>query len=137
LILQESDGDPRAVRYEGHQDTAPDGDNPRADDGFFEDDKSYGLMQVMGYNARALCGVPKGTRMEFSFLLLPLTNLSFGLRIITANLAETSGHIPSAIARFNGGGRGNPPGGEILRNQSYVDSVARQAARVQLAREGA
>jgi transglycosylase-like protein with SLT domain len=137
LILQESGGDPRATRYEGHQDTVPDGDQPGADDGLFEDDKSYGLMQVMGSGARVLCGVPPGTRMEFSFLLLPLTNISFGLRILTGNLAETIGHIPSALARYNGGSYRNPVGGDVLRNQSYVDLVAAQAARVQLARAAA
>ena len=133
LILQESGGDPHAVRYEAHQDKVSDGDAPGVDDSMFEDDKSFGLMQVMGYNARSLCGVPKGVKQDFSFLLLPLTNLSFGLRILTANLVDTGGDIPTALARYNGGGSGNPIGGP-LRNQVYVDGVAGHAARVQLAR---
>lgn len=133
LILQESDGDPHAVRYEGHQDQVADGDTPNVDDGMFEDDRSYGLMQVMGYNARNFCGVPLGTKMNFGFLLLPLANLAFGLRLLSENLADTGGDVPSTLARYNGGFTGNPVGGP-LRNQSYVDAVAHNASVVQLAR---
>ena len=133
LILQESGGEPRAVRYEGHQDFVSDGDSPGVDDGMTEDDKSYGLMQVMGYNARVLCGVPKGVRMDFSFLLLPLTNLTFGLRVLNGDLIDSNGDVATALARYNGGGSGNPVGGP-LRNQSYVDGVARWSTLAQIAR---
>jgi soluble lytic murein transglycosylase-like protein len=135
LILHESAGNPKALRYEAHQDLdAPgDPDAPGADDGLLEDDKSYGLMQVMGYNARRLCGVPDGTPMNFAFLLLPMTNMAFGLRILLGELGATGGDVPSALARYNGGPSGNPRGGR-LRNQDYVDGVAADAARVQLAR---
>ncbi len=136
LVLHESNGDPRAIRYEAHQDVAAPGDpdTPGQDDGLLEDDKSYGLMQVMGYNARRLCGVPEGTPMNFGFLLLPMTGIAFGLRILTAELTATGGHVASALARYNGGSWGNPVRGGRLRNQDYVDRVAAEAARVQLAR---
>lgn len=133
LILQESDGDPNAVRYEGHQDQSPDGDTPNVDDGLWEDDRSYGLMQVMGYNARVYCGVPLGTRMNFAFLLRPLANLAFGLRLLGEELVDTGGDVATALARYNGGPSGNPVGGP-LRTQSYVDGVAAHAGIVQLAR---
>lgn len=137
LILHESNGDPGAVRFEGHQDAAAPGDpdTPGQDDGLLEDDKSYGLMQVMGYNARRLCGVRDGTPMNFGFLLLPITNLAFGLRILLGELGATGRDVPSALARYNGGPHGNPARGGRLRNQEYVDGVAADAARVQLARK--
>jgi len=58
IALQESSGRPDASRYEPHQDRAgrpdvtSDADTPDVDDGFTEDDRSWGLMQVMGYNLR-------------------------------------------------------------------------------------
>lgn len=133
LILQESNGDPNAVRYEGHQDQTQDGDIPGVDDGLFEDDRSYGLMQIMGNNARVYCGVPLGTRMNFSFLLRPLANLAFGLRLLSENLVDSNNDVSTALARYNGGFAGNPVGGP-LRNQPYVDGVAAHASIVQLAR---
>jgi hypothetical protein len=63
IILTESGGNARARRYEEHQDRASrrdapqDPDTPDVDDGELEDDASYGLMQVMGYNIRHLVGV--------------------------------------------------------------------------------
>jgi hypothetical protein len=136
LILVESAGNPRAIRYERHQDVASpgDGDKPGEDDGLLEDDCSYGLMQVMGYNARVVCGVPLGSPMNFGFMLLPVINLAFGLRILSAELQTTRLHVPSALARYNGGSWRNPPGGEELRNQAYVDKVAAAAHSVRLSR---
>lgn len=113
LILHESSGDPMAV----HHDAAPDD----------LDHTSFGLMQIEGVTAKALgCS-------DFNILFLPLTNISFGLRVLTANLTETGGDVATALARYNGGGHGNPVGGPF-RNQSYVDAVARNASVVQLAR---
>ena len=70
LILQESGGNPKARRYEPHQDRAgrpdapSDGDQPGIDDGQLEDDASYGLMQVMGSNVRDR----KSTRLNSSHI---------------------------------------------------------------------
>lgn len=131
LILTESAGDPRAVRYEAHQDRTADADTPNHDDGLLEDDKSYGLMQVMGYNIRALVGVSKRTRMNFGWALLPVANLSLGVRVLLAELKATEGDVARALARFNGG----PTGERIMadgrmRRQVYVDKVARNCRRV-------
>lgn len=130
LILAESAGNPKARRYEPHQDTGVrkvrelDPDSPDIDDGLLEDDASYGLMQVMGYNVRQLCGVAKGTPMNFGFLYLPITNLSFGLRILTAELQATRGDVSRALARYNGGPTGETlqPNGK-MRLEAYVRRV--------------
>ncbi len=138
LIMQESGGNPAARRYEPHQDRrgrpdAPsDGDQPDVDDGQLEDDASYGLMQVMGSNARRLCGVVPGSPMRFGFLCLPITNLAFGLRILTAELQATQGSVVRALCRYNGGPTGDalvPDGhGQIVfRRQEYADGVVLHA----------
>lgn len=140
-ILTESGGDPNAMRYEPHHDTPEraaregDGDQPGRDDGLLEDDRSYGLMQVLGSNIRRLCGVPPGTPMQFSFALLPLANLSLGLRVLHQELRATDNDVARALARFNGG----PTGDRLdaagrMRRAEYVELVARHAARVQNAR---
>jgi len=135
LVLTESSGNPEAVRYEPHQDRpdrtdrATDADEPGRDDGLLEDDRSYGLMQVMGSNVRRLCGIAPGVAVNFGFALRPLTNLSLGLRVLTAELAMTGGDVTRALARYNGG-----PTGDALdlaghmRRVEYVDRVARNAA---------
>lgn len=135
LILAESAGNPSATRYEPHQDRIPDGDAPLQDDGRHEDDKSYGLVQLMGYNARTLCGVPAGTRMDFQWLLLPLVNLALGLRLLVGELAATEGDVPRALSRYNGGPTGTslvpgPDGSLVMRRQEYVDRVAQHARAV-------
>lgn len=138
LILQESGGNPAARRYEPHQDrpgradAATDGDQADVDDGQLEDDASYGLMQVMGSNARRLCGVMPGAPMRFGFLALPITNLAFGLRILTAELQATQGSVVRALCRYNGGPTGDalvPDGrGQIVfRRQEYADGVVLHA----------
>lgn len=140
LILHESVGDPRATRYEAHQDTPDrqardaDPDRPGLDDGILEDDKSYGLMQVMGTNARRLVGAPPGTRMDFGWLLLPLANIAMGLRILAGELAATGGNVERALARYNGGPTGESlvsvNGALQMRRQPYVDLVHAATRRV-------
>lgn len=147
LVLQESSGNPRARRYEPHQDranrrdAASDGDTPDQDDGPLEDDASYGLCQVMGYNARILCGVPPGTLMRFDWLFLPLTNLALGLRVLFLELAavrtevvggliDPGQDIERALARYNGGPTGDDMTGGDFRLRAYVDKVALRAGQV-------
>ena len=148
LVLQESGGDPRARRYEPHQDrpgradAAGDGDQPDVDDGELEDDASYGLMQVMGSNARRLCGLRPGTPMRFGFLLLPITNLAFGLRILAAELVATQGSVVRALCRFNGGPTGDAlvsdgRGATVFRRQVYADGVVMHARAVREDRQRA
>jgi len=150
LVLQESGGHPTARRYEPHQDraarsdSASDGDQPDVDDGQLEDDASYGLMQVMGSNARRLCGVLPGSPMRFGWLCLPITNLAFGLRILTAELQATQGSVVRALCRYNGGPTGDAlvpdaHGALVFRRQEYADGVHLHArlAREDRARDAA
>lgn len=136
LVLHESGGNPLAVRYEAHQDVEGpyrqgDPDTANVDDGAYEDDKSYGLMQLMGYNARAICGVPPGTLMNYQFLLRPDANTALGLFLLLGELHASGGDVARALARYNGG----PHGGDFLdngklRRQDYVDLVRAAAKRV-------
>ncbi len=140
LILHESVGDPRAMRYEAHQDrpgrsdSASDGDRPGVDDGVLEDDRSYGLMQVLGSNIRKLCGLAPGTPMRFEWALLPIANVSLGLRMLLGELEATDGDVARAMARYNGGPSGDDPvdgpNGREMRRQIYVRSVALACERV-------
>lgn len=137
IVLTESAGKPWARRYERHQDrpSPKDGDVPGQDDGLVEDDASYGLMQVMGYNIRVLCGRSQhpedGGRMHFGFALLPLTNLVLGIRVLLAELRATGGDVPRALARYNGGPTGDRlDENGVMRRQEYVDKVHRNALRV-------
>ena len=148
LILAESAGNPKARRYEPHQDRAgrtdarSDADRPGQDDGDLEDDASYGLMQVMGYNARALVGVDIGTPMRFGWLLLPIVNIALGLRILTAELRAVASEIAlararphqlveRALCRYNGGPTGDALVRGDLRLRAYVDRIASHASDVQ------
>lgn len=144
LILGESAGNSKARRYEPHQDRSTrtdawtDPDVADEDDGDLEDDASYGLMQVMGYNARVLCGVAPGVPMRFGWLFLPQANIALGLRILTAERAAVYTKHPHeseqellvrALARYNGG----PTGDSFdlrtndIRLRAYVDRVAAHA----------
>lgn len=137
LVMQESSGNPRATRYEPHQDragrtdAASDADKPGQDDGMLEDDRSYGLMQVMGYNLRRLVGVPPGTPMKFDWALDPLFNIAAGVAVLRGELAATHGDVARALARYNGG----PTGDAIqadgkMRREEYVAGVRAWVGRV-------
>jgi hypothetical protein len=137
-VMQESSGDPRARRYEGQLDTVPDGDSPRVDDGLWEDDASYGLLQVLGTNLRAMVGVEPGVRMHFGWALRPAAGLVFGVRFLCDECLTPVGwesNVHRALARYNAGPRGSsvipgPGGSLVLSNQAYVDAVAAWTRRV-------
>jgi hypothetical protein len=137
-VMQESSGDPRARRYEGHLDSVADGDHAGVDDGLSEDDASYGLLQVLGTNLRAMVGVAPGVPMNFSWALRPAAGLVFGVRFLCDEcLAPVGGegNVHRALARYNAGPRGTSmvpgPGGSLaLSNQPYVDAVAKWTRRV-------
>lgn len=140
LVLTESSGNPKARRYEKHQDTpgrkdsASDADSPLVDDGDLEDDASYGLAQVMGTNVRRLVGVAPGVPMRFGFVFLPMMGLALGLRVLAEDLAAVQGDVPRALCRYNGGPTGTSlvpgPGGQLVyRRQEYVDKVHANALR--------
>jgi hypothetical protein len=91
-------------------------------------------MQVMGYNARRLCGVPPGTPMNFGWLCLPITNIAFGLRILAGELRATGGNVVRALCRYNGGPTDDARvddgrGGTVFRRQEYADLVLANAQR--------
>lgn len=153
LVLAESAGDPGAMRFESHLDLGgADPDAPGRDDGLGEDDRSYGLMQVMGTNLRSMVGVAPGVRMDFSWALFPMANLAFGLRLLAALLNQARRDVKArapvgflftdgvhtfppldvsvdlALARYNGGLSGNAAADwPSLRNRAYVDRVAAHA----------
>jgi soluble lytic murein transglycosylase-like protein len=136
-VLQESSGNPRARRYEPALDKVADGDTLRVDDGAFEDDASWGLLQVLGWNLRAAVGVPRGVRMSFEWALDPALGLIFGVKhLVTECLIPTGGDVARALARYNGGPNGTslvpgPQGvGLVLRRQDYIDAVKRRIPRV-------
>jgi hypothetical protein len=166
LILAESGGNPRARRFELHhdrstrRDAAADPDTCDADDGLIEDDASYGLVQILGSNIRALCGglplvvVPEFNSrpvpaesihvdgafwapMHFGFAFLPATNIVLGVRVLRAELDAVGGDVERALARYNGGGTGDdvkPEYGHDMRLRRYVDRIAEHSKRVQLDR---
>jgi transglycosylase-like protein with SLT domain len=145
IVLTESSGDPRARRYEPHQDKvgrtdAPtDPDMPGRDDASHEDDASYGLMQVMGYNWRRILGLRPGTPIDFSaFAFDPVFSLRAGVLILVAELkavyvsrphADDSERVVRALCRYNGGPTGDQlvdvagAGKQDLRRREYVDKV--------------
>ena len=146
LILTESGGLARARRYEPHQDRGDrrygyDPDTPMQDDGAFEDDASYRLMQVMGYNLRKLFGDPDhGGRevtclLDYSWAYLPMANMAAGMRVLLADLQATGGEIDRALARYNGGPTGERIVDGKLRRQVYVEKVWSNALRVKADRE--
>jgi soluble lytic murein transglycosylase-like protein len=86
-------------------------------------DASTGLMQLLAKTAKALgyTGTPQG-------LFDPATNIHYGTKLLSENLARVSGDIPRAVSAYNGGWRaslgfGTPfPNGQF-KNQGYVNRV--------------
>jgi hypothetical protein len=154
MVLTESSGNSHARRYEPHQDKAgrtdapTDPDTPGVDDGDVEDDASYGLMQVMGYNWRRIIGAPPRTQLRFSILYSPPFGLAAGIEVLQGELAALYREDPKmgdaervarALARYNGGPTGDDlvPSPEVdgaaaprMRLQAYVDRVGQNAQRV-------
>lgn len=159
IIMTESSGNARARRYEPHQDRATrrdapaDPDTADKDDGEIEDDASYGLMQVMGYNLRAAVGgmrvkqilTPVGVKlapdpagvyapMTFAWAFDPDRNIGEGIKVIASELAAVGNDVERALARYNGGPTGDdvaPEYGNDMRLRAYVDKVYAWAVKVQ------
>lgn len=148
FALHESLGDVNATRYEPHQDktgradSKHDQDRPGVDDGWVEDDKSYGLMQIMGYNLRALVGIPAGAQavVDFRWALDPAVNIALGCRFLrdlhraAYRVTDERRRLLIVLARYNGGGLGNPNDKGKLRTAGYVGKVLADVARVQVDR---
>jgi hypothetical protein len=144
LVMTESSGNTRARRYEAHQDragradAAQDADRPDVDDGDREDDASFGLGQVMGYNWRRYVGAPDGTPLDFTLLYEPLIGLGATVKTLRGELAALYREDPHqadgarmcrALARYNGGPSGDDLVGNQMRLHAYVERVGANAAR--------
>ena len=91
---------------------------------------SYGVMQIM-YTTAVGLGLPETFNAED--LYNPVINIELGAKLLrtllngieAGNLHVKFGIWPFriALARYNGGGGGNPNDAGVLRNQSYVDQV--------------
>lgn len=89
-----------------------------ADQEWWGQQASWGLMQVMG-----------GVAREYGFtgpylteLLDPAVGLDVGCRVLNERMSWSGLDLAAALASYNGGKGGNQPGGR-LRNQPYVDKV--------------
>ena len=115
-------------------------------------DRSRGLMQVLERTAKAL-GFP--AHESFDRLFDPDVGILYGVKVLTQNLdsankgtkARTDGtyailttpfprEVRIALARYNGGWRGNPRLDGTLRNESYVTKVEGWFRKVQVDLEG-
>lgn len=138
MVMTESSGNPRAMRYEPHLDKVGDGDAPGFDDGTREDDRSFGLLQVLGLNIRHRWGVAPGVPMDFTAALDPLFGLAVGVAHLRDELRATGDDVPRALCRYNGGPTGDrilTPGGP-MRRQEYVDKVKAWAEKVRAEVQG-
>ena len=86
---------------------------------------SYGLMQIMFTTAHSL-----GFRGTAEELYNPVYNIGLGAKLLRQNMdgkKDTTNTalwpMDIALARYNGGWKGNPGDDGTLRNQSYVDKV--------------
>jgi soluble lytic murein transglycosylase-like protein len=86
---------------------------------------SYGLMQLMFTTAWNL-----GFRGQAEDLYNPVINVQLGAKLLAQLIDRISATtninlwpVDIALARYNGGSRGNPRVDGILRNQMYVDKV--------------
>jgi len=115
-------------------------------------DRSRGLMQLLERTAKGL-GFP--SIESFDRLFDPDVCILYGTKLLTQNLdgfnksskQRTDGtyavlttpfprEVRVALARYNGGGRGNPGTDGTLRNESYVAKVEGWFRKVQLDLEG-
>lgn len=89
VIGQESRFNPRATRIEAAL-----------------ADRSVGLMQILYATAKGegYTG-PLGDPASLTGLYDPLTNITYGTSFLASMLAQTHGHIPSAVSAYNGGYR--------------------------------
>ena len=122
IVVAESAADPAAVRYEPHVGKYvrdPDKHRPRGCSAETErrlQMMSFSLMQVMGFNIRAM-----GFTGWLTEYLDPAKGLEVGCRFL-ADLLKRWPKIEDAVSAYN---QGSPRRGEDgrYRNQAYVDRV--------------
>lgn len=139
MVISESSGDPQARRYEVHLDllSPDDADTPAHDDGDMEDDKSYGPMQVLGTNLRRAVGISGRARMNFAWATDFGVGLLMGVLHVQGLIRPQLEHeismdvvVDRALARYNGGFKGNPREDGTLRTQVYVDKIRKNTELV-------
>ena len=126
VIEVESAGDPKAYRFEpAFWNTYLKNNEEWSDRDAKEVSASYGLMQLMYTTAWSL-----GWRGDGPDLYDPVINIKLGAKLlhelmdrITKSPDSSIWPIDIALARYNGGFKGNPDTSGRLRNQSYVDKV--------------
>jgi soluble lytic murein transglycosylase-like protein len=80
---------------------------------------SWGLMQLMGENAREL-----GFTGEFLSLLCdPETGLEWGCRHLSVQMTKTSNDVHEALLRWNGGGNLDYPTQVMARMPTYTEAA--------------
>ena len=136
MILQESSGEPKARRYEPALDRGssqrPDQDAPGQDDLMFEDDASYGLMQLLGSTYKDVLGIPQASRVPFNVLFHPIVNIGIGCLYLAKLVAATDNSAARALCRYNGGGLGDQLQADgRFRRQEYVDAILRRCPLVE------
>lgn len=132
LILQESSGRPDVRRYEPHLDTRPDGDAPLKDDGPTEDDASWGPMQCLGLNVKAILGASSASVLNYTPLFDWVLGLGFGMVILRQLIRAKEQNVGRALACYNGGTTGDAlqlPD-HSMRCQRYVNGVEGHATEV-------
>lgn len=128
VVEQESGWRPEATRYEEHyrwlvvpaegcglEDSAAELRGQRT---------SWGLLQIMGANARSL-----GLSGPFEALLRPGLGLEYGCRYLAQQLRREGGNVRRALSRYNSGSPASEAG---LR---YADQVLARMARLLEARQ--
>jgi soluble lytic murein transglycosylase-like protein len=120
VVRAESSGQPHAYRFEPRYWDRYCKDHPVFGQGEpFRIAASYGLMQVMYPTAYAL-----GYRGDPEGLFIPQQSLLYGVKTLASNLAWSKGHLPAALAAYNGGKTKDnltPP----YRNGAYLGKVTR------------
>lgn len=123
VVEQESSWRPEATRYEpGYRWLVVPAKGCGLEDAQAEirgQQTSWGLMQIMGANARHL-----GLSGPFEALLRPGLGLEYGCRYLARQLRATGGDVRGALARYNSGRATSEAG---LR---YADQVLARVARM-------
>jgi len=123
VVEQESGWRPEATRYEpGYRWLVVPAEGCGLEDADAEihgQRTSWGLMQLMGANARAL-----GLSGPFEALLRPGLGLEYGCRFLVQQLRRDGGNVRAALSRYNSG---RPDSEAGLR---YADQVLARVARL-------
>jgi soluble lytic murein transglycosylase-like protein len=120
IVRAESSGQPHAYRFEPRYWDRYCAGHPVFGEGEpFRIAASYGLMQILYPTAYSV-----GYRGEPEGLFVPQQSLLYGVKVLAQNLAWAKGHLPAALAAYNGGRTKDnltPP----YRNGIYLRKVAK------------